>query len=203
VQNPWLWALVLSVGSATFWLNREYNAFQRIAERTIDPLAHQVDAFIHIVTNDLMNPQTWDIGTVLGFSILILIAVFVVYNLKEDNDIKTEQVRQEHDREKKALSKSSCERVHPDEFRDQGITYTDEKVQELIKSQDYKNHMAKRDRNLSTNWQKVYRESGQIYMNNRSTLKDPPEGGEAAEQALHLRVVNEIAAADDELREER
>ena len=116
---------MLSVGAATFWLNREYNAFRLIAERLIDPLAHKVDAFIHIVTNDLMNPGTWDIGTVLGFAILILIAVFVLSNLKEDNDIKREQVHQDKLKEDRALSKSSCERIHSDDFRGQGISYTE------------------------------------------------------------------------------
>ncbi len=63
--------------------------------------------------------------------------------------------------------------------------------------------MAQRDPKLSTNWQKLYRESGMAYINNRSTLNDPPEGGEEAEQALHERIINEIAEADRDLNEER
>ena len=62
--------------------------------------------------------------------------------------------------------------------------------------------MAKRDPKL-TNWQKEYRESGMIYIQNRSTLNDPPEGGEEAEQALLERIINEIEAADRDLHEER
>jgi len=59
-------------------------------DRFIDPLGHKVDDFIRIVTNDLQDPQTWDIGSTIGFSFLILLGVFVLYNMKTDNDIKYE-----------------------------------------------------------------------------------------------------------------
>ena len=40
--------------------------------------------------------------------------------------------------------------------------------------------MAQRDPKLSTNWQKLYRESGEIYVQNRSTLQDPQKDSEEA-----------------------
>jgi len=86
---------MLSVSSITYWLNREYSALQLISERFIEPLARRIDNFIHLMTNDFKNPNNWDISTVLGFSICILLVVFVIYNMKTDNDIKRRQVQQQ------------------------------------------------------------------------------------------------------------
>ena len=86
LYSPLLWGFVLSTGASTYWLNREYNAGALFVSRVLDPLALYVDLFIQIVTNDLSNPETWDTGTVMGFSILSLLVIFVVYNIKLEND---------------------------------------------------------------------------------------------------------------------
>ena len=85
-----MWVLLISSGATTYWLNREYNALEVLRESTIDPLAQKVDTFIDVVTNDLHNPSNWDIGTVIGFIFMILLIMFVFFNLKADNDIRAQ-----------------------------------------------------------------------------------------------------------------
>lgn len=63
--------------------------------------------------------------------------------------------------------------------------------------------MSQRDPKLSTNWQKVYRESGMVYINNRSTINDKPEDSDEAERNLHKKVEEEIECADRDLYEEK
>ena len=63
--------------------------------------------------------------------------------------------------------------------------------------------MNSRDPKLSTNWQKVYRESGMVYINNRSTLDDQPESSDEAEKNLHSKIEEEIHLADRDLYEEK
>ena len=64
--------------------------------------------------------------------------------------------------------------------------------------------MNQRDPKLSTNWQKVYRESGMVYINNRSTLEDhQPEDSEEASRDLIKKVEEEIEVADRDLYEEK
>ena len=92
LYNPWVWGFVLWVGASTYWLNREYHAGARFVEGFLDPLALRIDEFIRIVTNDLSNPETWDFGTVMGFALLLLLAIFVLQNIKQDNDLARERV---------------------------------------------------------------------------------------------------------------
>lgn len=102
LYSPWVWGFVLSTGASTYWLNREYNAGALFVDRVLDPLALKIDKFIHIVTEDLTNPETWDTGTVMGFAILLLIVIFVLYNIKQDNDALRERVLKERREEEKS-----------------------------------------------------------------------------------------------------
>ena len=64
--------------------------------------------------------------------------------------------------------------------------------------------MEQRDPKLSTNWQKVYRESGMVYINNRSSIEDQqPEDSDEAERNLHKKIEEEIYLADRDLYEEK
>ena len=92
LSSPWVWGFVLSTGASTYWLNREYQAGSLLKHRVLDPLGLKIDQLIRIVTEDLSNPETWDTGTVMGFAFLLLISIFILYNIKLDNDALRERV---------------------------------------------------------------------------------------------------------------
>ena len=96
----------------------------------------------------------------MGFAILLLIVVFIVYNIKLDNDALREKVHQERSLEEKRNKQYLYHRIHADEFREHATSHTEQEVKKLINSQAYKEHMAQRDPALGTNWQQVHRESG-------------------------------------------